>query len=75
MDVDLECHELHLSGSVGISLYPADGQDVQTLLRAADTAMYQAKKKGSGTRPRAHSLSAKLTPSSRAPRERWCLHN
>jgi diguanylate cyclase (GGDEF)-like protein/PAS domain S-box-containing protein len=44
-----EEHELHLSGSVGISLYPADGQDVQTLLRAADTAMYQAKKKGSGT--------------------------
>ena len=44
-----EKHELHLSGSIGISLYPADGLDVQTLLRAADTAMYHAKAKGRGT--------------------------
>jgi diguanylate cyclase (GGDEF)-like protein/PAS domain S-box-containing protein len=44
-----EKHELHLSGSIGISLYPADGEDVQTLLRAADTAMYHAKEKGRGT--------------------------
>jgi diguanylate cyclase (GGDEF)-like protein/PAS domain S-box-containing protein len=44
-----EKHELHLSGSIGISLYPIDGQDVQTLLRAADTAMYHAKEKGRGT--------------------------
>jgi diguanylate cyclase (GGDEF)-like protein len=44
-----ERHELHLSGSVGISLYPRDGEDVQTLLRAADTAMYHAKEKGRGT--------------------------
>jgi diguanylate cyclase (GGDEF)-like protein/PAS domain S-box-containing protein len=44
-----EKHELHLSGSIGISLYPTDGLDVQTLLRAADTAMYHAKDKGRGT--------------------------
>jgi diguanylate cyclase (GGDEF)-like protein/PAS domain S-box-containing protein len=44
-----EKHELHLSGSIGISLYPTDGLDVQTLLRAADTAMYHAKGKGRGT--------------------------
>jgi diguanylate cyclase (GGDEF)-like protein len=44
-----EKHELHLSGSIGISLYPRDGEDVQTLLRAADTAMYHAKEKGRGT--------------------------
>jgi diguanylate cyclase (GGDEF)-like protein len=44
-----EEHELHLSGSIGISLYPTDGLDVQTLLRAADTAMYHAKEKGRGT--------------------------
>jgi diguanylate cyclase (GGDEF)-like protein len=44
-----EKHELHLSGSIGISLYPTDGLDVQTLLRAADTAMYHAKEKGRGT--------------------------
>jgi diguanylate cyclase (GGDEF)-like protein len=44
-----EKHELHLSGSIGISLYPTDGLDVQTLLRAADTAMYHAKEKSRGT--------------------------
>lgn len=44
-----EKRELHLSGSIGISLYPTDGLDVQTLLRAADTAMYHAKEKGRGT--------------------------
>ena len=44
-----EKHELHLSGSIGISLYPTDGLDVETLLRAADTAMYHAKEKGRGT--------------------------
>jgi predicted signal transduction protein with EAL and GGDEF domain len=44
-----EKHELHLSGSIGISVYPTDGEDVQTLLRAADTAMYHAKEKGRGT--------------------------
>jgi EAL domain-containing protein (putative c-di-GMP-specific phosphodiesterase class I) len=41
-----ENHELHVGGSIGISFYPSDGKDVQALLRAADTAMYHAKKKG-----------------------------
>jgi diguanylate cyclase (GGDEF)-like protein/PAS domain S-box-containing protein len=44
-----EKHELHLNGSIGISVYPTDGQDVHTLTRAADTAMYHAKEKGRGT--------------------------
>lgn len=38
--------ELFLSASVGCSLYPADGQDPNSLLRAADTAMYRAKALG-----------------------------
>jgi diguanylate cyclase (GGDEF)-like protein len=42
----VENHELHISGSIGISFYPADGTDVQSLMRAADTAMYHAKQKG-----------------------------
>ncbi len=36
----------HLSGSAGLTLYPDDGSDVQTLLRNADIAMYQAKQLG-----------------------------
>ena len=42
----VEGHELHVGSSIGISLYPEDGTDVETLMRTADTAMYDAKKKG-----------------------------
>jgi GGDEF domain-containing protein len=34
--------------SIGISLYPADAQDVDSLLNMADQAMYSAKKSGNG---------------------------
>jgi diguanylate cyclase (GGDEF)-like protein/PAS domain S-box-containing protein len=39
-------HELHITTSIGISLYPFDGCDANVLIKNADTAMYQAKKKG-----------------------------
>lgn len=33
----------HITASIGVSVYPQDGQDAETLLKHADTAMYQAK--------------------------------
>lgn len=39
-------HELHVTTSIGISIYPTDGQDTQTLIKNADIAMYHAKEKG-----------------------------
>lgn len=41
--------ELHTSLSIGISLYPNDGQDAETLLKHADIAMYRAKGMGRNT--------------------------
>ncbi|MEO8674464.1 MAG: EAL domain-containing protein [Casimicrobiaceae bacterium] len=43
---DLEGANVYLTGSIGISLYPADGDDAETLLKRADAAMYLARKEG-----------------------------
>ena len=42
----IEHFELHVTGSIGISIYPDDGQDADTLIKNADTAMYRAKEAG-----------------------------
>ncbi len=42
----IDRHELHLTVSVGISLYPHDGEDSATLVKNADAAMYRAKEEG-----------------------------
>jgi len=39
-------HELHVTTSIGVSVYPDDGLDAETLIKNADTAMYQAKENG-----------------------------
>lgn len=44
--LELEGNSLRLSASIGISLFPQDGEDIDTLLKHADTAMYEAKNKG-----------------------------
>ena len=39
-------HDLHVTASIGVSVYPDDGLDADTLIKNADTAMYQAKENG-----------------------------
>ena len=40
---------LHVTASVGVSIYPDDGPDAESLIKNADTAMYQAKENGRKT--------------------------
>ena len=42
-------HEISISASVGVSRYPEDGVDAETLVQHADTALYQAKASGPGS--------------------------
>jgi len=39
-------HDLHVDCSIGISIYPKDGEDEEMLIKNADAAMYCAKEKG-----------------------------
>ena len=43
---DLDGQESYVTGSIGISLFPDDGQDITSLLKNADSALYQAKEHG-----------------------------
>jgi diguanylate cyclase (GGDEF)-like protein len=42
----IDQHDLHVTASIGVSVYPDDGLDADTLIKNADTAMYQAKENG-----------------------------
>ena len=45
---EIDGNDIYVSASIGISVYPADGMDGNTLLKHADSAMYLAKKNNSG---------------------------
>jgi diguanylate cyclase (GGDEF)-like protein len=47
--MQLEMHDVLVTPSIGIATYPADGEDVETLFRNADLAMYFAKRQGPGS--------------------------
>lgn len=47
--IQIKNHDLKVTASIGICFYPQDGADVDTLLRLADTAMYDAKATGKNT--------------------------
>jgi diguanylate cyclase (GGDEF)-like protein/PAS domain S-box-containing protein len=75
-------HELYVSASMGVSLYPHDAEDAGALVRNAEAAMYESKKAGPG----GHVISAPgtLDPSARlrlvtrlrkaVESQRWTLH-
>jgi diguanylate cyclase (GGDEF)-like protein/PAS domain S-box-containing protein len=42
----IDQHDLHVTASIGVSVFPDDGRDAETLIKNADTAMYQAKENG-----------------------------
>jgi diguanylate cyclase (GGDEF)-like protein/PAS domain S-box-containing protein len=44
--ITVDGHDVRVTGSGGIALYPEDGETRETLLRSADTAMYRAKERG-----------------------------
>ena len=47
--LEIDGHTLYISSSIGISLYPTDGDDAEDLLKFADSAMYKAKDEGRNT--------------------------
>jgi diguanylate cyclase (GGDEF)-like protein/PAS domain S-box-containing protein len=47
--IRIGAHELNITASIGVTMYPADATQVETLLSNADTAMYRAKEEGKNT--------------------------
>ena len=42
-------HDLHLTASIGVAIYPTDGRNGETLIKCADMALYEAKESGHNT--------------------------
>lgn len=47
--IEMDNHQLFITTSIGISVYPQDGKSAETMLRNADAAMYKAKDEGKNT--------------------------
>ena len=47
--IETVSHVCHIGASIGICFYPADGKNLEELIRKGDAAMYRAKGKGKGT--------------------------
>lgn len=62
---ELGGHRLHISSSIGITLFPEDGQDKMQLMRQVDSAMYRAKKLG-GNRSLMHGDPSPVSQNSRS---------
>ncbi len=45
-DIKLANHNIHIKASMGVTVYPQDGEDIITLLSNADIALYRAKERG-----------------------------
>ncbi|MET3196833.1 EAL domain-containing protein [Gottfriedia sp. OAE603] len=68
--IEIENLEFFVTPSIGISMYPADGEDEETLIKNADTAMYLAKERGKNNYQFYSSKLAELT-SRKLDLEKW----
>ncbi len=69
-DGQVNGHALTLSASIGIALYPEDGDDADTLIARSDTAMYGAKRQGGAGYRFAHDIEAARPEALPEPRPR-----
>ncbi|HEY0142702.1 MAG TPA: EAL domain-containing protein [Thermoanaerobaculia bacterium] len=67
--IDVNGHRLYMTTSIGITVFPDDGDDAETLLKNADAAMYRAKDEGRNT----YQMSTQEL--SRSTQERMTLEN
>ena len=66
--IDLGGGEIHIGASVGVALFPDDGDTPEALLRTADAAMYEVKKSHNGTPAADTATTARQTASRAAAR-------
>jgi diguanylate cyclase (GGDEF)-like protein len=67
--VTIDGHEIVISASIGISLFPSDGENAETMVKNADAAMYRAKENGKNNY-QFHSESLNVTANERMTMEK-----